>query len=64
MYRRQFIVIRVLKALAGGLSKVSEKSENLDNDQELLERMFLRRGENIRVSKDPDKGVLWFKKRS
>ena len=62
-YRRQFIVFRVLEALSNGISSLSVRSDNQDADQEHIRRMFNRKGEDIRVSKDPDGKRLWFKRK-
>jgi hypothetical protein len=60
MYRRQWIVLEVLKAFASGAKFLSMKVKDQDKDQRNLKKMFQRKNETVDITKDPDKERLWF----
>lgn len=65
MEKRYSIIDKVLAAFISGNKLVSEHSDNLDTDHEMIAKMLVRMNlkDKISISKDRDKGLLWFKKR-
>ena len=62
---RENILLFVLSKIYGGERLVSMKSNDLKGDHNKISRALSRMGvkDRINVSKDPDRGLLWFKKK-
>lgn len=65
MERRKSIVEKVLEGFKRGIDIQSYDSEDVHTDHRLLYKMFSRRKdiEELTITEDPGKGLLWFKRR-